>query len=73
MLLAGDDLYTSYLENKDNNIINIDKTILELRESSKILRRLEITKTGQQFILKNYKPENHINMGDKILPINITI
>ncbi|KAJ0182308.1 hypothetical protein K1T71_001677 [Dendrolimus kikuchii] len=71
--MPGDDLYTSYLDNKDNNIINIDKTILELRESSKILHRLELAETGQHLVIKNYKPEHHINMGDKIFPVQVAL
>lgn len=73
-LFTGDELYPSTIDYNDNNIDYIDKTILELREKSSVIHRVEIKKTkannnNTQIVLKNYKPNSHIDMGDIILPV----
>lgn len=70
-LLPGDDLYpTTSIDYNDNTIDTqyIDKTILELREASQTVNRLEANKVTKQFVIKNYKPEHHIRMEDQIIP-----
>ncbi|CAB3241100.1 unnamed protein product [Arctia plantaginis] len=72
-LLPGDDLYPTIVDYNDNTIKYIDKTILELRGSSKTLNRLEICENNRVFIIKNYKPEHHINMEDQIIGARATV
>lgn len=66
-LFSGDDLYPTTVDYNDNTIKYIDKTLLELRERSKTLNRLEICEKYRVFIIKNYKPEHHINMEEQII------
>lgn len=67
-LLPGDELYPSSVDYNDNTVKYIDQTILELRESSKIIHRVESGKEKKQLVVHNYKPKHHINMEDKIYP-----
>ncbi|CAH2050813.1 unnamed protein product, partial [Iphiclides podalirius] len=67
-LLPGDHLYPSHVNYYTNTVIETDKTILELRENNQPLHRIEVTKSGRQFVINNYKPENHINMNNIVIP-----
>lgn len=76
-LFTGDDLYPSDVDyfNKINTE-HEDKTVLELRNSSKHLHRFEVVYTEGlkiEFVLQNYTPKNHINMGDKIIQAQISL
>ncbi|KAJ8735822.1 hypothetical protein PYW07_007442 [Mythimna separata] len=69
-VLPGDDLYPSSVDYNNDNIINCkNQTILELREASKTIHRVEIVKGKYQLVIKNYKPKHHINMEDMTFPI----
>ena len=67
LLFSGDELYPSSVD-YDNTVNYIDQTILEIRESSKIVHRIEADKEKKQLVIQNYKPKHHINMEDKIYP-----
>lgn len=69
LLYPGDDLYPSSLDYYNDAISFKDKTVLELREKSTVVHRLEklYEEKKSMLILKNYKQNNHINMGDKLL------
>ncbi|CAK1540283.1 unnamed protein product [Leptosia nina] len=71
-LLPGDHLYPA---NVDYNaqIITKDKTTKELRDTTKTLHRLEIAGSERLIVVHNYTPKNHINMGNQIKSVNITI
>ncbi|KAH9628396.1 hypothetical protein HF086_015926 [Spodoptera exigua] len=64
-LLPGDDLYPSSVDYNDNTTKYIDQTILELRESSKSVHRIESKKNYRRLVIQNYKPEHHITMENK--------
>ncbi|XP_022821276.1 nucleoside diphosphate-linked moiety X motif 19-like, partial [Spodoptera litura] len=63
--LPGDDLYPSSVDYNDNKIKYIDQTILELRESSKSVHRIESKENCRRLVIQNYKPEHHIEMENK--------
>ncbi|XP_041975108.1 nucleoside diphosphate-linked moiety X motif 19-like [Aricia agestis] len=73
-LFPGDDLFpdVNYINDEP---VRIEKTVLELREAAHTLHRVEhIDATDEKtLVLKNYKPNNHINMGDVILPFNVKL
>lgn len=65
-MFSGDELYPSSVDYNDNTINYIDQTIIELREASKTIHRIESDKEGAHLVIQNYKPKHHINMEDKI-------
>lgn len=71
-LLPGDELYPSSVDYYNTTVKSVEKTIAELRQSSNIIHRFEVSEPSQ-FIFKNYKPENHINMGDKTITANVVV
>ncbi|XP_075976488.1 acyl-coenzyme A diphosphatase NUDT19 [Anticarsia gemmatalis] len=72
-LLPGDDLYPTSVDYNDNTIKYIDKTVLELREGSKIIHRVEAQKESKRLLIQNYKPEHHVNMEDLVVPAFDTV
>lgn len=71
-ILPGDDLYPSDVNDNNNNNKYIDKTILELRENCKTIHRAEYPKSKDikpVFVIRNYKPYNHIDMGDRTITL----
>ncbi|XP_059051118.1 acyl-coenzyme A diphosphatase NUDT19-like [Achroia grisella] len=69
LVYPGDDLYPSSLDYYNDAINCEDKTVLQLREETSVIHRLEKLHAEKKsmLIFKNYKQNNHINMGDKLL------
>lgn len=77
MFFPGDDLYPSNVDYTNDIILeHKDKTVLELRESSKHIHRFEVIYAEglkTQLLMQNYKPKNHINMGNKKIQAQISV
>ncbi|CAG9581776.1 unnamed protein product [Danaus chrysippus] len=72
-LLPGDYLYPSNVDLNIETVIEEAKTLEELRDTNQTLHRFETSKQGTFVVTQNYKPSNHINMGDQVKPLNATI
>ncbi|CAH2102155.1 unnamed protein product [Euphydryas editha] len=70
-LLPGDHLYPSNVDLKSTTTFIEDKNLLDLRGSNSSLHRIETSHKKSFFITHNYKPKNHINMGNQVTPINM--
>ncbi|XP_023949759.2 acyl-coenzyme A diphosphatase NUDT19 [Bicyclus anynana] len=72
-LLPGDYSYPSNVDPSNLLVLKEDnKTILELRDTSQALHRFETSEKEVVLVTHNYIPRNHINMGDQVLPLNVT-
>ncbi|XP_032527904.2 acyl-coenzyme A diphosphatase NUDT19-like [Danaus plexippus] len=72
-LLPGDYLYPSNVDLNIETVIEEAKTLEELRDTNQTLHRFETSKRGTFVVTQNYKPSNHINMGDQVKPLNASI
>lgn len=72
-LLPGDHLYPSNVDLKSTTINTEDKNLLELRGNNHSLHRIETDNKKSFFITHNYKPKNHVNMGNQVTPINMKL
>ncbi|XP_047520644.1 acyl-coenzyme A diphosphatase NUDT19-like isoform X2 [Pieris napi] len=71
-LLPGDHLYPTNVD-YNTEIITKEKTALELRDTTKTLHRIEIVGSDRLIVTHNYTPKNHINMGNQVKSVNISI
>ncbi|CAF4875005.1 unnamed protein product [Pieris macdunnoughi] len=71
-LLPGDHLYPTNVD-YNTEIITKEKTALELRDTTKTLHRIEIVGSERLIVTHNYTPKNHINMGNQVKSVNISI
>ncbi|XP_047984653.1 acyl-coenzyme A diphosphatase NUDT19-like [Leguminivora glycinivorella] len=68
-LLPGDELYPSKVDYiNDGQIIQKDKTVQEIRDSCHTIHRFEAS-ADKQFVIRNCKLDNHIDMGDRVIPV----
>lgn len=68
---SGDDLYPSSVDYYSTTVESVDKSLEELRQNSNVIHRFEVKPA--RFIFKNYKPKNHINMGDRAISANVVL
>ncbi|XP_038207639.1 nucleoside diphosphate-linked moiety X motif 19 isoform X1 [Zerene cesonia] len=71
-LLPGDHQYPTNVD-YNGKIIKKDKTTIELRDTTKTLHRFEAVGSKRYIVTHNFQPRNHINMGNQIKAVNITV
>ncbi|XP_072939879.1 acyl-coenzyme A diphosphatase NUDT19-like [Epargyreus clarus] len=72
-LLPGDHLYPSTVDYYDPKIVEINSTIEELFEENQSFHRFVCQGTLDKLVIRNYTPVNHVNMGDKVITVKLTI
>ncbi|XP_049882997.1 acyl-coenzyme A diphosphatase NUDT19-like [Pectinophora gossypiella] len=69
---AGDELYPSSIDYNKPTVIESDKSVLELRETSRTAHRYEFVDNKTRLVFKNFNPKN-VDMGDQVIDVHMTV